>query len=131
MYWRSEVSDTVNLMAGEESLAESGEVKPLEGGVFHSSIVEIEAIYVNVRYHYLSLNINRGHLAVTSALPPKQQGKYWIILYHFSARLSSHVTVFSDLIRGSACHCFLIALGIRTNSPNPLAGLLTSRRDKF
>jgi len=61
-------------MTWEESLAELGEVKPLEGGVFHSSIVEIEPIYVNVCYHPLSLNINKGHLAVTLALPPKQQG---------------------------------------------------------
>jgi len=61
-------------MAWEESLAELGEVKPLEGGVFHSSIVEIEPIYVNVCYHHLSLNINKGHLAVALALPPKQQG---------------------------------------------------------
>jgi hypothetical protein len=48
-------------MTWEESLAEFGEVKPLEGGVFHSSIVEIEAIYVNICYHHLSLNINKGH----------------------------------------------------------------------
>lgn len=55
-------------------MAELGEVKPLEGGVFHSSIVEIEPIYVNVCYHHLSLNINKGHLTVALALPPKQQG---------------------------------------------------------
>jgi hypothetical protein len=48
-------------MTWEESLAEFGEVKPLEGGVFHSSIVEIEAIYVNICYHHLFLNINKGH----------------------------------------------------------------------
>ena len=46
-------------MAWEESLAELGEVKPLEGGVFHSSIVEIEPIYVNVCYHPLPLNKQR------------------------------------------------------------------------
>jgi hypothetical protein len=78
-------------MAWEESLAESGEVKPLEGGGFHSSIVEIETVYVNFSYHYIFFNINRGHHKVTSALPPKQQGKYWIILYQFSIHLSSHV----------------------------------------
>jgi len=61
-------------MAWEKSLAKLGEVKPLEGGVFHSSIIEIEPIYVNVCYHYLPLNINKGHLAVALALQPKQQG---------------------------------------------------------
>jgi len=55
-------------------LAELGEVKPLAGGVFHSPIVEIEAIYVNICYHHLSLNINKGHRKVALALPPKQQG---------------------------------------------------------
>jgi hypothetical protein len=61
-------------MTWEESLAEFGEVKPPEGGAFHSSIVEIEAIYVNICYHHPSLNINKGHLVVALALPPKQQG---------------------------------------------------------
>jgi hypothetical protein len=61
-------------MAWEESLAELREVKPLEGCVLNSSIVEIESIYINVSYHSLPLNINKGHLAVALALPPKQQG---------------------------------------------------------
>jgi hypothetical protein len=70
----SKVSDTVDMVAWEEDLAELGEVKPLEGGIFDSSIVEIEAIYVNVCFHCLSLKINKGHPKVASALPPKQQG---------------------------------------------------------
>lgn len=61
-------------MAWDESLAELGEVKPLEGGVLHGSVVEIESIYVNVCYHHLSLNINKGHREVALTLPPKQQG---------------------------------------------------------
>jgi hypothetical protein len=71
---RSEVSDTVNMVAREEGLAQLGEVKLLEGGIFDSSIVEIEAIYVNVCFHYLSLKINKGHTKMASVLPPKQQG---------------------------------------------------------
>ena len=61
-------------MARKESLAELVQVKPLEGGVFDSSVVEIEPIYVNVCYHPLPPNINKGHPEVASALPPKQQG---------------------------------------------------------
>jgi len=61
-------------MSWQESLAELGRVKPLEAGIFDSSIIEIEPIYVNVCFHHLCLNINKGHPKVASALPPKQQG---------------------------------------------------------
>ena len=61
-------------MSWQKSPAELGKVKPLEGGIFNSSIIEIEAIYVNVCFHDLCLNINKGHPKVASALPPKQQG---------------------------------------------------------
>jgi len=64
----------VNLVTWEESLAELGEIKPLEGGAFHSSIVEIEAIYIDIGSHHPPVNTNKGHLWVASALPPKQQG---------------------------------------------------------
>ena len=63
-------------MMWEESSAKFGEVKPLIVGVLDSPIVEIEAVYVDIRYHHPSLNMNKGHLAVALALPPKQQGQY-------------------------------------------------------
>ncbi len=43
-------------------MAELGEVKPLVGGAFHGSIVEVEAIYVDICSHHPPLNINKGCL---------------------------------------------------------------------
>jgi len=49
----------MNLVTWEESLAELGEVKPLVGGVFHSSIVEVKAIYVDICPHHPPLDIKQ------------------------------------------------------------------------
>ena len=56
----SELSDTVNLVTGKKSMAELREVKPLVGRFFHSSIVEVEAIYVDICSHHRPLKTSKG-----------------------------------------------------------------------
>src|SRR5687768_3838221 len=65
---RSEVSDAVNRVSGQESPAQKRDVEPPQGGAFECTVVEIESVDVDVRAHKSRGPFSRGPRAQSPKL---------------------------------------------------------------
>jgi hypothetical protein len=68
---RSEVSDAVDDVTGQKSVAHGRDVQPLVRGVSDGAVVEVEAVNVDVSAHVSRTGHDRDRLSAVSTLPPK------------------------------------------------------------
>lgn len=80
IYQSSEISDTIDLMFWGQKLTELMKIEPFILSTLYRPVVEIEPIYVEGSLHQQESYNNRDRPKAVSALPPKRQGRYTLII---------------------------------------------------